>query len=113
MARWLGVDVGGRRKGFDIALVDDRRVVALAGRLDRRAVIECVETYRPTVVAIDSPRCWAPAGKATRDGERRLAKSICGIRWTPDERRGRASQYYAWIVEASIFSTRSPRTMWR
>jgi hypothetical protein len=29
----------------------------------------------------------------------RLAKSICGIRWTPDERRGRASQYYAWIVE--------------
>jgi predicted nuclease with RNAse H fold len=101
MARWLGVDVGGRRKGFDIALVDDRRVVALAGRgrLDRRAVIERVETYRPTVVAIDSPRCWAPEGKTTRDGERRLAKSICGIRWTPDERRGRASQYYAWIVE--------------
>ena len=99
MARWLGVDVGRRRKGFDIALVDDRRVVALAGRLDRRAVIECVETYQPTVVAIDSPRCWTPAGQATRDGERRLAKSICGIRWTPDERRGRASQYYAWIVE--------------
>jgi predicted nuclease with RNAse H fold len=73
MARWLGVDVGGRRKGFDTALVDDRRVIALAGQLDRRAVIEHVETYRPTVVAIDSPRCWAPAGKATRDGERQLA----------------------------------------
>jgi predicted nuclease with RNAse H fold len=99
MAGWLGVDVGGQRKGFDIALVDDRRVLALAGWLDRRAVIERVDTYRPTVVAIDSPRCWAPEGKTTRDGERQLAKSICGIRWTPDERRGNASPYYAWIIE--------------
>jgi predicted nuclease with RNAse H fold len=99
VARWLGVDVGGRRKGFDLALIDDRRVVALAGRLNRRNVIERVEADRPTVVAIDSPRCWAPEGKTTRDGERRLAKSICGIRWTPDERRGHASPYYAWIVE--------------
>jgi predicted nuclease with RNAse H fold len=99
VARWLGVDVGGRRKGFDVALVDGRRVVALAGRLGQRAVIERVETGRPTVVAIDSPRCWAPEGKTTRDGERQLAKSICGVRWTPDERRGRVNPYYAWIVE--------------
>jgi hypothetical protein len=26
---WLGVDVGGRRKGFDIALVDERGLLSL------------------------------------------------------------------------------------
>jgi predicted nuclease with RNAse H fold len=99
MDRWLGVDVGGKRKGFDIALIDARQVLALAGHLNREEVIELVETERPTVVAIDSPRCCAPTGQTTRAGERQLAKSICGIRWTPDESRVHASAYYAWIEE--------------
>ena len=102
MDRWLGVDVGGKRKGFDIALIDDRRVLALAGHLDREEVIELVDTERPSVVAIDSPRCCAPPGQTTRWGERHLAKSICGIRWTPDESQVYASAYYAWIVEGLI-----------
>jgi predicted nuclease with RNAse H fold len=99
VAPWLGVDVGGKRKGFDIALIDDRRVLALKGRLDLQAVAEIVERHRPAVVAIDSPRSCAPEGQTTRQGERELARSICGIRWTPDESRVRASNYYAWIVE--------------
>lgn len=99
VARWLGVDVGGKRKGFDIGLVDERRVLALKGGLDHEAVIDLVERNRPTVVAIDSPRCCAAEGQITRDGERQLAKSICGIRWTPDASHVYASAYYAWIVE--------------
>jgi predicted nuclease with RNAse H fold len=99
MDRWLGVDVGGKRKGFDIALINDRRVLALADHLNREKIIQLVETKRPTVVAIDSPRCCAPPRQTTRWGERQLAKSICGIRWTPDESRVHASPYYAWIVE--------------
>lgn len=99
MARWLGVDVGARRKGFDIALVDDRRLLTLAGGLDRQAVVECVVTERPAIVAIDGPRRCAPDGQSTRDDERRLAREICGIRWTPDQTRVRASAYYAWVVE--------------
>ena len=77
-------------------------VLALTGHLRREGVIELVETERPTVVAIDSPRCCAPAGQTTRAGERQLAKSICGIRWTPDERQVHASAYYAWIVEGLL-----------
>jgi hypothetical protein len=95
VARWLGVDVGARRKGFDIAVVDDRRLLALAGGLDREAVVERVDMERPTIVAIDSPRRCAPDGQTTRADERRLARTICGIRWTPDQRRVRASAYYS------------------
>lgn len=99
MDTWLGVDVGGKRKGFDIALIDDRSVRALEARLPCSAVVELIEADRPKVVAIDSPRCCAPEGQTTREGERRLAKAICGIRWTPDSQHVHAGAYYEWIVQ--------------
>jgi predicted nuclease with RNAse H fold len=99
VAVWVGVDVGGKRKGFDVAVIDDRRVLALQRHLTCTEVMNIVIEKRPAVVAIDSPRAYAPEGQTARDGELQLAKSICGIRWTPDARRVRASAYYAWILE--------------
>jgi predicted nuclease with RNAse H fold len=99
MAVWVGVDVGGKRKGFDVAVIDDRRVLAVQGHLTCRQVVDIVTEYRPAVVAVDSPRSYAPDGQTARDCELRLARAICGIRWTPDARRVHASAYYAWILE--------------
>jgi predicted nuclease with RNAse H fold len=99
MTPWLGVDVGGRRKGFDAALIDDREVLQLVARLGCDDVVALVESARPGVVAIDSPRSCAPEGQTSREGERLLAKSVCGIRWTPDPLRVHGSGYYTWIVE--------------
>ena len=98
MRTWLGVDVGGRRKGFDVALIGDREALRLVGGLECSDVLAIVDVARPAVVAIDAPRCCAADGQTNREGERRLAKSICGIRWTPDAARVHASDYYAWIV---------------
>jgi predicted nuclease with RNAse H fold len=95
----MGVDVGGRRKGFDVALLDDREVAALIGRLDCEAVVELVSMHRPALIAVDSPRSCAPEGQSTRECERELNTSICGIRWTPDKKRAHADPYFAWIVE--------------
>jgi len=95
----MGVDVGGKRKGFDVALIDDHRVCSLASGLDRNAVVRFVALERPMVVAIDSPRCCASQGKKTRDGELQVNTSICGIRWTPDSDSVRQKPYYAWILE--------------
>jgi predicted nuclease with RNAse H fold/GNAT superfamily N-acetyltransferase len=97
--RWLGVDVGGARKGFDIALIDDRQVAELSGGLNCADVVELVVQACPAVVAIDSPRDYARRGETTRDGERQLNRAVCGIRWTPDRERVQASPYYAWILE--------------
>jgi len=99
VALWIGVDVGGKRKGFDVAVIDDRRLLELQSHLNCRQVVDLVVGNRPAVVAIDSPRSCAPEGQTARDGELRLAKSICGIRWTPDAARVQASAYYAWILE--------------
>jgi predicted nuclease with RNAse H fold len=95
----IGIDVGARRKGFDAALLDDREVAALIRGLDREAVVELVSMHEPALVAVDGPRSCAPEGQSTRECERGLNTSICGIRWTPDRKRVHAEPYFAWIVE--------------
>jgi predicted nuclease with RNAse H fold len=99
VARWAGVDVGGKRKGFDVAVIDDYQVLALRNRQGCQQVVDLVTAYQPALVAIDSPRSYAPEGQTAREGELQLARSICAIRWTPDARRVRESPYYAWILE--------------
>lgn len=96
---WVGVDVGARRKGFDVALVDRRGLHRLLGGLSRDGVLEVVADSRPVLVGIDSPKRCAPSGFTARDCELALARAVCGIRWTPDLRRVKASPYYAWVVE--------------
>jgi predicted nuclease with RNAse H fold len=99
MAVWLGVDVGGKRKGFDVAVIDDRQVLGLYGHRTCQEVVDIVGAFSPLVVAIDGPGSCAPSGRTARDDELQLARSVCGIRWTPDERQVRGNPYYAWIVE--------------
>jgi predicted nuclease with RNAse H fold len=93
----MGVDVGDERKGFDIAVVDELRLLQLAGRATLERVIAVAEQFRPKVVAIDSPRSFAPAGATARQGERDLNRTVCGIRWTPDESAASGNSYYGWI----------------
>ena len=97
MALWLGVDVGAERKGFDVALVDERSLRLLRGGLSVDGVVRLVAEHSPVLVAIDSPRSCAPPGHASRASERELARRVCGIRWTPDLAHVRAGDYYAWV----------------
>jgi predicted nuclease with RNAse H fold len=109
MPRWIGVDVGGKRKGFDLAVIDEQRLLALHDHLDVNGVLALVSEYQPSVVAIDSPRCFAPDGKSARAGERQLAREICGIRWTPDASKA-VGDYYAWIHEGlALYQALEPR----
>jgi predicted nuclease with RNAse H fold len=97
--KWMGVDVGGERKGFDVAVIDSRELLVLHGRLDCTEVLEIVEAIKPLVVGIDSPCRCAPPGGTSRPCERELAKKVCGIRWTPDAPAVETSPYYGWVVQ--------------
>jgi hypothetical protein len=100
MTTWLGVDVGGKHKRFDIALVDERRLICLRSRTNRAKVVALARQVDPQLVAIDSPRACAPDGHTTRDCELQLQHSgICNIRWTPDRAHVEANPCYAWIRE--------------
>ncbi|MCC6222414.1 MAG: DUF429 domain-containing protein [Thermoleophilia bacterium] len=101
MTVWAGVDVGGRRKGFHLAAIDSRRVVWGPARVgDVGGVAALLVELAPVLVAVDSPIGAAPAGERSRPCERSLARSVCGIRYTPDEAtlRGAGGGYYEWIV---------------
>ncbi|MBO0689105.1 MAG: DUF429 domain-containing protein [Candidatus Dormibacteraeota bacterium] len=97
--RWAGVDVGAHRKGFHVAVIDTRGLVAGPARI--AAPLQVAAWLRdagPRLVAVDSPRRPAPEGERSRADERALARAVCGIRYTPDRRALHAnSAYYAWI----------------
>lgn len=95
---WVGVDVGGRRKGFDVAVLDDHDHV----RLHRtRDVAEVVAWAGGAMrVGVDGPAAWAPHGEASRPDERAFVRAgICGIRYTPDEAhaRARTDDHLDWV----------------
>ncbi len=97
---WAGVDVGGTRKGFHVALLDEELVV----RLDRAAGVEpCVALVRgAAAVAVDAPAAWADPGERSRACERAFARAgVCGIRFTPDEATAgrRTDRYYEWVEQ--------------
>jgi predicted nuclease with RNAse H fold len=96
---WAGVDVGGRRKGFDVAIVDARGVVEIARRCPSPAsVLRVLDRHEPSLVAVDSPCSAAPDGATLRECERELREAVCGIRWTPDRATlERGDSYHEWI----------------
>ena len=98
-ALWAGVDVGARRKGFHVALIDERRLVGGPWRLARpRDVVETLASRRPLLVGVDGPRRPAPPGSASRPAEREFAAArICAIRFTPDARRVSRGRYHEWV----------------
>jgi predicted nuclease with RNAse H fold len=95
----MGVDVGGKRKAFDVAVIDDRRLVDLRRRQSLEDVTAYVAQAGPTVVAIDSPRSCAAVGETHRPEEKALRDAVCGIRWTPSQSHLEGNPYYEWIVE--------------
>jgi hypothetical protein len=96
---WAGVDVGGRVKGFHAAVVDARRVVAGPRQLRHPAdVVAWLAVWCPRLVAVDSPRRPAADGRRSRPDERRLARDVCALRYTPDRTTLAADlRYYEWI----------------
>lgn len=100
VAMAMGVDVGGRRKGFDVALADGRSLVGLHSRLSCRQVVELALEAAPAAIGIDSPAACAATGEKSRPGERELARQVCPIFFTPDESQVRSGNpFYGWVVE--------------
>ncbi|HJZ38599.1 MAG TPA: DUF429 domain-containing protein [Solirubrobacterales bacterium] len=94
----VGIDVGGRRKGFHGCAVRGSEIVAGPERLaDVDAAVAWVVLLAPAVVALDSPRTCAPPGASSRADERELARAVCGIRWTPERSRLAGNPYYEWV----------------
>jgi predicted nuclease with RNAse H fold len=94
----VGIDVGGRRKGFHACALRGEEIVAGPERItDVKGAVDWVAALAPAVVALDSPRDCAPPGESSRSEERELAREVCGIRWTPERGRLAGNPYYEWV----------------
>jgi predicted nuclease with RNAse H fold len=94
----VGIDVGGRRKGFHACAIRGDAVVAGPENLaDVATAVAWVAALDPSTVALDSPKTCAPAGESSRADERALARAVCGIRWTPERSRLAGNPYYEWV----------------
>jgi predicted nuclease with RNAse H fold len=94
----VGIDVGGRRKGFHACAMRGEEIVAGPEQLaDVASAVEWVTALAPATVALDSPKTCAPDGESSRADERELARAVCGIRWTPERSRLAGNSYYEWV----------------
>lgn len=95
----LGVDVGGERKGHDVALLDGARVVLLVAGCTAGDVAGLARRHLPLAVGIDAPAACAPDGARSRADERALVRGTgVAIRYTPDATTVRdGGPFYAWI----------------
>jgi predicted nuclease with RNAse H fold len=88
--RFAGVDVGGSRKGFHAAVIDDRALVAGPTRLpDVATTVRWLVDQAPVVVAVDAPLTLGP-----RECERALTRHVCHLYFTP---AALAGTFYDWM----------------
>jgi predicted nuclease with RNAse H fold len=116
---FVGIDVGGKRKGFDIAYgINANGSLSIRLPLGREGTPYRVTAWlnqmgaQPDVIAVDSPIGPAAAGCLSRPCEVALVRAkVCGIRYTPNRARmlekarwartQRRSNYYEWIFNGS------------
>jgi predicted nuclease with RNAse H fold len=95
----VGIDVGGKKKGFHACAIDGREIVAGPTQLtDVDTAVAWVRKFTPTTVALDSPFEPAPEGTRSREDEKTLNRAVCRIRWTPDQAGLEGKPYFAWIL---------------
>jgi len=70
------VDVGGRRKGFDVAVVEGRRLVRHARRCTVADVVALAREHEPAAIGVDAPCGCAPAGALSRADERARPRRV-------------------------------------
>lgn len=112
----VGIDVGGKKKGFHGCAIDGERIVAGPQALGGiAAAVEWVAWFEPSTIAIDSPCEAAPAGHKARPDEKQFNQAgICRIRFTPALDQLAGNPYYEWIVHGlalyGALTARLPRT---
>jgi predicted nuclease with RNAse H fold len=94
----VGVDVG-VRKGCHVVALDAAATIVANTRIAEPAALgPLLDSWRPDVVAIDSPPTWAPTGQRSRACERALLRLGIHCFFTPDAARGEGHAFYRWMT---------------
>ena len=96
---WVGVDVGGARKGFHAVAVGPGQLVGQRNTRDPEDLAAWCRSLQAGLIAIDAPSRWSGDGRM-RPCERQLLRE--GIRCFASPSREQAihhpSDYYGWML---------------
>ncbi len=103
--KWsIGVDVGGARKGFHLAMLGGSDLYIEAEDLlspeDLLKAIDSmgIKSGQIGAIGIDSPQNWAPGKEKSRPCEREYRKlGLSGIYFTPNEEHAKGNSFYDWV----------------
>ncbi len=96
----VGVDVGGRKKGFHaVALFNGRRVDTFTTRNVAKVAAWC-QKLNAFAVGVDAPCCWSLTGRA-RACERALAVAGMTSFATPSQLVGERHPFYGWMLNGA------------
>lgn len=97
MKVYLGIDVGGPRKGFHAVAMSGREFEPRSfGRVDE--LVKWARELKPLAIAIDAPCAWSADGRS-RECERclRIGEDRISCFSTPSEERAAGRGFYDWV----------------
>jgi predicted nuclease with RNAse H fold len=102
----VGVDVGGRRKGFHAVALRDNKFVGLKTSIDVPTIVDWCQEKQAVAIGVDSPCQWSLTGRA-RQAECALMKNGVWCFATPTLKiaENHSTDNYGWMLAgAELFS---------
>lgn len=95
----VGIDVGGKRKGFHAVALCDDKFIDIKAHDDPAVIVNWCLDHEAAVVGVDAPCKWSRTG-TSRLAERELAKKGIHCFATPTYQvaKGSKTGFYEWIL---------------
>lgn len=99
---FVGIDVGGQKKGFHAVAVRDFAILGKTSSCDPTEIATWCEEIEATVVAVDAPISWSSTGRA-RSAERALMQAGISCFSTPTEKAAREhpTNHFGWMLQGA------------
>jgi predicted nuclease with RNAse H fold len=94
---FIGIDVGGPRKGFHAVVMRDGDICGRKSGRKPKAIVEWCLELGASVVGVDAPCMWSTAGKH-REAERLLNQAGMHCFYTPTRERAQGNPFYSWML---------------
>ena len=110
---FVGIDVGGVRKGYHLAVLTPDHIVSNESLLHVEAVVNRCRELAPTAIGVDAPCGWSADGRS-REAERALAQRSIRAYATPRRDLANLDGFHAWMRqgEALFAALQSHFPLW-
>ena len=93
----VGIDVGGKQKGFHAVSLNDGEFLDKTTNLNPAAIVAWCLDQKASVIAVDAPCRWSKSG-SSRLAERELNKQGIWCFSSPTKQKALQRDFYKWIL---------------